>query len=178
MSITEIAQQIRKLSNGTDEQVCIRFHGLDTDIWCDSEMIVDNLSPYVWLESALDDEDYQQYIEAHDYEIVDTDGELTSALYKGHGFISWDELATAFEMDLTNEVIAAGLEIGLELDDLDDKYEGHFDSDEDWAWEYIESTGMLSDVPDTLKNYFDVERWARDAMMDMSKNHGHYFRNH
>lgn len=62
-----------------------------------------------------------------------------------------------------------------DIDDARDAYFGQFDSDEDFAQEYIDSTGMLSGVPDNLRFYFDVERFARDLMMDFSESNGYYF---
>lgn len=50
--------------------------------------------------------------------------------------------------------------------DCDDRYQGQFDSDTDFAWSYVESVGMLDEWPDAARNYFDVERFARDLMMD------------
>lgn len=59
---------------------------------------------------------------------------------------------------------------------FEDAYAGEWGSDEDFAEEYIESTGLLSDVPDALRNYFDLEAFSRDLMMDHSESGGYYFR--
>ncbi len=37
------------------------------------------------------------------------------------------------------------------------------DSLEDWAYEYWNSTGMLNDVPETIRNYIDYAAFARDC---------------
>lgn len=67
----------------------------------------------------------------------------------------WDELKEAFE----------------------DAYVGSFKSDEDFAYDYVESTGMLGNVPDSIQRYFDYEALARDLMMDgYSSDNGYYFR--
>lgn len=42
-------------------------------------------------------------------------------------------------------------------------YRGTYESPEDWAYEYIESTGMLGDMPENLQYYFDYEKFARDV---------------
>ena len=42
-------------------------------------------------------------------------------------------------------------------------FAGKFKDAEDWAYDYLESTGMLSEMPDNLRNYFDFEAYARDA---------------
>lgn len=56
---------------------------------------------------------------------------------------------------------------------------GTFDSWEAWAYDFVESTGLLHGVPDTLKNYFDYAAYGRDASMsDMFESEGHYFSAH
>jgi antirestriction protein len=37
---------------------------------------------------------------------------------------------------------------------------------EDVAYQYIEETGMLSDVPEDLRNYFDYEKFGRDMEIE------------
>lgn len=44
-----------------------------------------------------------------------------------------------------------------------DSFLGKYTSAEDWAAEYLEETGMLSEVPESLRNYIDFEAYARDA---------------
>jgi antirestriction protein len=63
------------------------------------------------------------------------------------------------------------------LEKANDAYMGQFGSDEDFADDYIESTGMLDGVPDSLKAYFDTSRFAWDLMYDFSSSNGHYFHN-
>lgn len=63
------------------------------------------------------------------------------------------------------------------IEDAEDCYFGHFENDEDFAQEYIDSTGMLHEVPENLRYYFDVEKFARDLMFDFSEHGGHYFSN-
>lgn len=44
-------------------------------------------------------------------------------------------------------------------------YEGEFDSEEDWAVDFWDHTGMLGEVPKFAQNYIDFEQFARDARM-------------
>jgi antirestriction protein len=44
-------------------------------------------------------------------------------------------------------------------------YQGEFDSEEDWAVDYWEQTGMLSEVPEQVQSYIDYEKFARDAQL-------------
>ena len=75
---------------------------------------------------------------------------------------------------LDAEVIEAGIELGIPLDKIEDAYYGQFESDEDLAWEHIES-GCMGDIPDHLINYIDMERLGRDLAMDFMEHNGHYF---
>lgn len=49
------------------------------------------------------------------------------------------------------------------LSHMQEGYEGRHDSLEAWAEQYFEDSGMLSEVPESLRSYIDLERWARDA---------------
>ena len=53
-----------------------------------------------------------------------------------------------------------------DIDDARDAFHGVHDSPEDYAQDYIESTGMLSDVPASIAQYFDYEAFARDMSFD------------
>jgi len=80
---------------------------------------------------------------------------------------------------LEDEVISAYFDnCGVSsLDDVEEAYAGEFNSDEDFAEDYIDSTGMLSEIPENLRFYFDTEKFSRDLMMDYFESNGHYFRN-
>ena len=51
------------------------------------------------------------------------------------------------------------------LDYFRQAYRGTYDDPEDWAREYMEMTGMLDNMPDNLRWYFDYEAFARDVRM-------------
>jgi len=52
-----------------------------------------------------------------------------------------------------------------ELKNCEEAFLGNYDSVEAYAEQYIEDTGMLHDVPHTLKMYFDVKAFARDMVL-------------
>lgn len=60
---------------------------------------------------------------------------------------------------------------------FEDSYLGEWDSHTALADDFIDSTGLLAQVPDNLRGYFDTTAFARDLMMDYSESGGHYFRN-
>jgi antirestriction protein len=76
------------------------------------------------------------------------------------------------------EVFQAAMALGLPLSEVDEKYQGEHESDTDLAYAFIEDTGMLSDVPDSISIYFNYEQFGRDmAMNDYHEHNGHYFLN-
>jgi len=60
---------------------------------------------------------------------------------------------------------------------FEEAYSGEWDSDTALAEDFIESTGMLSEMPDNLRSYFDTAAFTRDLMFDYSESGGYYFRN-
>lgn len=125
-----------------------------------------------WLESLGEDENgykYEEYILASAEDVPD--------LYVGE--YSIDSEFFMFQNAIENshldaEVFEAGLEIGIDLDDIEDSYVGYFESDGDFGYDYMESTG---EVPDWAKSYFDYDKFGRDLAMDYSECGGHYFHN-
>lgn len=57
-------------------------------------------------------------------------------------------------------------------------YYGQASSALEFAEEYIESTGMLNEMPTNLQCYFDYGSFTRDLMYDFSESNGYYFSNH
>ena len=49
---------------------------------------------------------------------------------------------------------------------LKDHFYGEYDSDLDFAYEYIDDTCMLENVPKSVLMYFDYEAFARDIMIN------------
>ena len=46
-----------------------------------------------------------------------------------------------------------------------ESYAGEWNSEEDYAAEYLESTGQLDEVPEDLRYYIDIKSYARDVFM-------------
>ncbi len=51
-------------------------------------------------------------------------------------------------------------------DGFEERYLGQHDSEEEYAAEYVESTGILSDMPDNLRCDFDYGAFARDMFIN------------
>lgn len=54
------------------------------------------------------------------------------------------------------------------VEDAEDRYMGEADSARAWAEEYIEDSGMLAEMPDSLRYYFDADAWMADACLEGS----------
>jgi antirestriction protein len=54
------------------------------------------------------------------------------------------------------------------IEDALEAYSGEYEREIDWAYEYVDGAGLLSDAPEVLANYFDYDAFLRDAKMDMS----------
>jgi len=88
-------------------------------------------------------------------------------------FFDLQEAASRSGLDI--EVFMAGIECGIDINDIDDAYAGSYANDIAYAEEYIDSTGMLSELPENLRFYFDVELFTQDLMREMYSHDGHYF---
>ena len=49
---------------------------------------------------------------------------------------------------------------------FDDCRAGEADSEEDWIEQYLDDTGVLSEVPENLRHYFDSEKYLRDMKLN------------
>ena len=65
----------------------------------------------------------------------------------------------------------------ISVEDFRDAYQGEWDSEEDFARHIVEECGMLDNMPESLKDYFDFERYADDLFRwDYDYQDGHVFR--
>jgi antirestriction protein len=96
-------------------------------------------------------------------------------------FCEWMEAVEASHLD--PEVIAAYCSNNGDWDAegveaAEECYAGTYDSDEEFAEDLADQLGLLDQVPENLRYYFDMGRWARDLLMgDYFVNEGHYFHN-
>lgn len=66
---------------------------------------------------------------------------------------------------------------GVTISNIEEAYAGMYDSWEDFAYELLESTGELNQIPDNLQSYFDYEKFGRDLSYDYFESNNYYFRN-
>ena len=63
--------------------------------------------------------------------------------------------------------------------DFNERYRGEYDSWEHMAEELLEETGELNRIPESLRYYFDYEKYANDLRIggDFTEHDGYYFWN-
>lgn len=66
---------------------------------------------------------------------------------------------------------------GIDVSDIEDAYYGEFDDWTDFAHHLMEETGDLDSIPESLRNYFDFEKFGNDLSYDFFESNGHFFRN-
>lgn len=114
----------------------------------------------------------QQVPSAEEYAIHDSDGfrQLISE------YTSLENVAKLVELlesvDNPNALLAFINNYGHQNDldtvlaSFEDAYYGEYDSELDYAYEFIDLVGYLDGMPEHLQSYFDYESFARDLFMD------------
>lgn len=74
----------------------------------------------------------------------------------------WDWLDLDDDEKMIISVYRENIDRDASFDRCRDAYIGLYDSEEDWAYEYLESE--LQSVPENLRNYIDFESYAHDAV--------------
>lgn len=95
--------------------------------------------------------DYEDFggIQLSEYEGIDRVAEIAALLVEyGEPFGAW------YSYDPSADV-----------SDFRDAYRGEYESEEAYAEELVDDTGMLDSIPENLRYYFDYGRFARDLFM-------------
>jgi antirestriction protein len=75
----------------------------------------------------------------------------------------WDWLALGDEDKELLAVYRKHVDQTGTLEQARGAFMGTFESKEDWAESYLDDTGLIKELPKSLQNYIDFERYARDA---------------
>lgn len=73
-----------------------------------------------------------------------------------------DSERDAFQAFFTDNM---GPHDGASLEHFREAFIGEYNSVEDYAQQYIDDVGLLSDVPDLIARYFDLAAFARDLVL-------------
>ena len=113
--------------------------------------------------------------ECEEWEIMDTDGDfdisdLSSLAELGEAYAEHGEAYLAYLEYLSYDP---------SVQDFEDRYHGEYESELDYTYEYVDSTGMLDSMPENLQGYFDYQSFSRDLFIsDLTFHNSHVFCNH
>ena len=65
-----------------------------------------------------------------------------------------------------DDIVEACFDCGIPLNKINDCYVGQYADEEDYAYQYCEDVGILSQIPENLKNYFDYSSFGRDIFLN------------
>lgn len=103
-----------------------------------------------------------------DHEIPGVEGEMDPLTARAWGEL-WDQVddddAEAFGLWLDNYHRRTGPG-DIDVDNFRESYEGHFDSEKDFAYHLCDDVLDMDSWPKTARNYFDYDAYARDLFMD------------
>lgn len=77
----------------------------------------------------------------------------------------WQWLALS---ETEREAVSAYMEevdVNAAVEEALECFEGIYDSEADWAFNFWDETGMLAEVPEFARGYIDFEQYARDARL-------------
>lgn len=95
----------------------------------------------------------------------------------GESFISDDAFKWAQMEDYDRELVMAFIEcfgistdtpLSEALDNANSAFAGRAATYDDWVYEFVDEIGLLGEMSDTLKTYFDYEKYGRDLSFDVS----------
>jgi antirestriction protein len=109
-------------------------------------------------------------------EVIIADVEGIPAQY----FDEWTLHAEAFDylevcIEHDKGVIDAGLACEIPLADIPERYHGNFNSNEDFAEDYLTNCGYMNDLPSIIAGNINWERVANDLMYDFNTSDDYYF---
>lgn len=177
-----IRDAMRSGCMGDDNKVYIRYHGTGVEGWMSAQEVAEAGCPFSWIDNIVaeyndefdEDADSEAYTN-HDYEVQDSEGLVDAycSYSNGWGFCDWAGFLEALTSGMSEWVIRAGRTDGYSLEQIQDAYQGEFESDRDFVEQYCEDT---LEIPEHLAGYIDWDAITRDYMMDFWSADGHYFR--
>lgn len=124
-----------------------------------------------------EDEDGEPTIpEPGDITITITDYDEVPSSYANEKDV-WDFAEAFAECEQKIEVVEAALQCDVNPADIDEAYQGEYDSDEDFARETAYSIGAVDKDAKWPNDCIDWKYAAQELMYDYSDHNGHYFRN-
>ena len=113
-----------------------------------------------------------------DYETPDIFKELISESHIDKDIFKIAEMLEGKDIDMLEAYFSLGYDITEEnIQEAEDKFFGYYGNVTDFGEDYAEQTCMLNEVPESIKYYFDFEKFGRDLSYDFQEFGGYYFFN-
>lgn len=153
----EIEEEVREMLRGSkypnvvvECPYCAGEKGLTDCTFCHGQGSVESAEEW-----AIHDYEGFHGLRLSEYEAFPTIAALAEMIDEhGPAFAAW--------VDNGN---AEGLETDEWAEAFQEAYVGEFASLEEWAEDFLEQTGFFEGVSEHIRNYFNVEAWARDAQL-------------
>lgn len=127
--------------------------------WIDADQDADTIAEEVQAMLAASPEPHAEEWAIHDYEGF---GDISVGESESFEQVANWANGIAEHGDAFAAWISHDPRYNTDPDTFEDDYLGEFDSLEDYAEQYLDDTGILSEVPESLRYYIDVEAYARD----------------
>lgn len=152
-----------------------KLHGKWIDADADEDVMMEEVMAVIASSPVFD---------AEEWEIMDTEY-LPNGVNTLGAVAAYMAAIEALDMTDAAEVVEAYVNwqgaawADLDPSAIEDSYLGKYDSVEDYAYEYVEDTGLLDGMPENLRCYFDYAAFARDMEVggDVTLQDGYLFRN-
>jgi antirestriction protein len=146
------------LAESPESHVCQRCRKVASEHWTHNTPPTPSTDHAPWLspaeEWAIHDHEGFAGISLSEYASMDDVSELANAITEhGPAYAAYVSLVGA------DYATPSGFE---------DAYMGEWDSERAYAEEYIESSGILAGVPESVSSYFDYDAYAHDLFMDLT----------
>lgn len=124
---------------------------------------------------GVSDEPDENGVYYEEYFITDYENDYDYKVGEYDSLDDLNEIAEELENldDYDREVVKAFIENGSDIEEaLDGLRDGNYmvfsncSDMADVAYQYIEETGLLNDIPEGLRNYFDYEAYGRDMSFE------------
>ncbi|KFX10485.1 antirestriction ArdA family protein [Pectobacterium atrosepticum ICMP 1526] len=127
------------------------------------------------LDDYSDEDDFYEacralHVDEADPEFMFQDYEGIPGRFASESSIDWDFI-DGYKEASKNQQQAAYVEWTdhsgrTDYSEFEDAYIGEADSEEDYAYEYVQDNGLLDSMPESLKSYFDYESFGRDLFLN------------
>lgn len=113
-----------------------------------------------------------------DYETPDILKNFVSECGINENIFEVAEMLDSEDAGMLDAYFSLGYDITEEnIETAKEKFFGEFNDYEELGEEYATQTGLLDEMPENLKYYFDFEKFGRDLSYDLQESNGYYFFN-